>query len=248
MGTHMNLGGFTPETERRIAAQVRAWEEQGRKQPEEQPLPFVTISREFGAQGKELGLRLVEVLNERAPSDVPWVAYDKEILTKVSEDKKLPEQVVETLTTRRRSEVNEYINHFVHGLPGQVSIFRSLARTIRSLAAHGHVVIVGQGGAHIARELPNGLHLRIVAPREWRIAKLVARRGITHQEALKLTEEMDEERRRFIEYYCRRNIADPTGYDAVLNNARLSLDDMLETAVWLLTRRCGLVVRAGGGK
>jgi len=157
--------------EDRIAAHVRAWEaakNAGRPIALEKQ-PFVTLSREFGCEAVPAARRLAEILNERCHPVLPWVACDREILDQVARELHLQRQIVESMDDTRRDEMAELFDAILNRKVDESLMFRKLAEVIRSLAAHGHAVIVGRGGYLITHDLNAGLHVRLVAPREWRV-------------------------------------------------------------------------------
>ena len=52
-----------------------------------------------------------------------------------------------------------------------ISIVNNDINGVRALAEVGRVIIVGRGGVFITRDLPGGIHVRLVAPREWRVRR-----------------------------------------------------------------------------
>ena len=93
--------------------------------------------------------------------------------------------------------------------------------SVRELATAGHGVIVGRGGVMLTRDLPQGVHVRLIAPREVRIDRLSARHHIDREQAFAAIGEQDASRARLFREYFQREIDDPSLYDAVFNTARL---------------------------
>ncbi len=73
-------------------------------------------------------------------------------------------------------------------------VVRKLAEIIRTLAVHGHAVLVGRGSYLVTQDLRNGMHVRLVAPRAWRVHTIAANRQSLTCEAEKMV--ADGERRR----------------------------------------------------
>ena len=161
----------------RITAHVHAWD---KARQAGQPLaagtfPFVTLSRAFGCEALPLALRLSEVLNERCRPFFTWVAYDQQLLDKVAREMNLQRGVVEAIDGRRRSEMAEIFDAILSRPVDDSLMFRKLAEVIRSLAIHGHAILVGRGSHLITQDLKTGLHVRLDAPREWRIRHEIGR-------------------------------------------------------------------------
>src|SRR5262245_48399551 len=74
--------------------------------------------------------------------------------------------------------------------PPHRQYIHGLTEAARQAAARGSIVLVGRGAGHLITDSPNVLHLRLVAPSEWRAQRMALREGWTFEEALaRVTEE-----------------------------------------------------------
>jgi hypothetical protein len=137
-------------------------------------------------------MRLAEILNERWHPILPWVAYDREVLDRVARELPWQREIVESVDGTRRGEMAELFDAILNRKVNEAQLFRKLAEVVRSLAAHRHSIIVGRGGYLIVHDLTAGLHVRLVAPPEWRVHKLAAERNLTVREAEKIEAEWKE--------------------------------------------------------
>lgn len=111
---------------------------------------IITISREFGSGGRELGKRLADALG--------FAFYDKEIISKIAENLDLNEQYIEEVLSRgftisfpytfRRSFSTQ-----MYAQNQTVDILAQQHRIIRMLAEKGNAVMVGRGAEIILRHL-----------------------------------------------------------------------------------------------
>ena len=138
------------------------------------PAPFITISRQAGAGGRSLAQGLVRRLNDAHPGILPWTVWDNELVHKVAEENHLPENLVASIEDRRPSWLHEALSGIAFeddpANPDEFKVYRRVAVAIRALARMGRVILVGRGGAFVTRELPGGIHLRLVAPLKDRVA------------------------------------------------------------------------------
>jgi hypothetical protein len=81
--------------------------------------------------------------------------------------------------------------------PEEWKVYRRVAETIRALAEMGRVIIVGRGGLFITRDMPGGIHLRLVAPLEHRVATTVTATGASKECAASIVREKDRNRQSF---------------------------------------------------
>lgn len=225
--------------EGRLGAHVRAWEaarSAGHPIPLEKH-PFVTLSREFGCEAGPAAKRLVEVLNERWRPILPWVAYDREVLDQVARELHLQREIVESMDDTRRGEMAELFDAILNRNVDETLVFRKLAEVVRSLAAHGHSVIVGRGGYLITHDLTAGLHVQLVAPHEWRVHKVAADRNLTVREAEKIVAEGQRRRDNFVRTFFVQFPLRPFHYDLIIDNSRFNQAQVAETIYASLTAR-----------
>jgi hypothetical protein len=194
-------------------ASIRAalfWEEQQRQRsglsmtPASMTPRFVTISRQAGAGGRTVARLLADRLDAEDPSSRPWLVWDRELVEKVAEEQHIPESLVESLE-HPRSWVEEFLGGLSAGGDGeeldQLQVFRRVATTIRGLARAGRAIIVGRGGVYATRDLPGGVHIRLVAPLEFRVANLARLYGTGEAQAAKEVHRLDHERETFHRRY-----------------------------------------------
>ncbi len=227
----------------RVAAHVHAWSKirEAQSHPQE-CYPFITISRQFGCEGAELGRVLVELLNERCRPSIPWVAYDRELLDAVARELHLSRAVLESLDGQRRNEMSELFDAILNRKLDEAVIYRKLAEIVRSIALHGHAVLVGRGTALTTQDLRNGLHIRLVAPLEWRAHKLAETRSLPYAEARKLAVQGEEQRQRFISTFFIHNPAYEFLPELTLDNSRFNLLQLAEIVFAALSVRFGSVL------
>jgi cytidylate kinase len=209
----------------RSAVRVSVIESEEQKKAASKPAapPVITISRQIGINAARVGQKVVTLLNQRDPREQPWIEYDRTLVEQVAQDHDLSERLVARLSERDRS----WFEHFTAGLAMRSTgsdIAVKTAQTIRGLAKVGRCIIVGRGGQCILANVPNVLHVRLVAPVQWRIEQLAERAGISREHAEKTVAEGGRERIRFIRTRFNRDVADPEMYHAILNLGRMSHD------------------------
>jgi hypothetical protein len=76
-----------------------------------EPGPYITISRQWGCDGIELGQILVSKLNQR-DDEQRWKLYQKELLKQLAEDTGLAEEILE----KERKSKPSLLKDFLRGL------------------------------------------------------------------------------------------------------------------------------------
>ncbi len=98
------------------------------------------------------------------------------------------------------------------------------SQLIREAATSRSVVVVGRAGQVVLGRYPDTLHVRVVAPFEDRVARVVERDRVGTQEAQRRVKESDEGRRQYVWSVGRRDWDDPLLYDLVVNTHRVRLE------------------------
>jgi cytidylate kinase len=191
--------------------------------------PFVTISRETGVRGVEIGEKLVEYLNEfDKKRHKDWILFDKNILEQVMQDHLLSEQVKNFIHEKRSSELQGILEQFFGLHPSIQSLVHKMSSTILHIASIGNVVIIGRGSTVITRNLKNGYHIRLISGLESKIQNVMELHNYDRQRAVKYIEEEDKGRNEYIRKNFRKNIEDPSLYTMVLNVEKFSHPDVAE--------------------
>jgi cytidylate kinase len=94
-------------------------------------------------------------------------------------------------------------------------------QVLLEFAEKGNALIVGRGGQVILKDMPNALHVSIVAPEAVRIPRVAQRMDIDQKEARRRVQASDRERADYYRRFEKVDWDDPTLYDLVLNTARI---------------------------
>jgi cytidylate kinase len=196
---------------------------------------FVTISRQPGAGGIPLAHRLAERLNELHPHARPWSAWDRELIEKVSAEEGIARQIVAEIENHPHTWLEELLESFSSSEAAiqnaEFRVYRHVAAAIRALAHAGHVVLVGQGARFVTAKMSGGVHVRLVAPLDFRIKTTAQSKEISPVEAREVVEQLDRNRTRFLQKYWPGRTLAPEGFTLTLNSGKLSVDDMVDCLI-----------------
>lgn len=190
------------------------------------PQPVFTISRTLGSGGGEIAALLGARLN--------CEVVDRKLVEQIAERADVRKELVEQLDEQIRSKVLTWVDGMLRRKLFDVGDYHHrIIEVVHALEAIGNVIIVGRGANFVSRERPS-VEVRIVAPLDARVRRLVERRGLTRAQALDTIHRSDAERAAFIRRVFDRDWADPTAYDIVINTATISPEaavNLLE-ALW----------------
>ena len=157
---------------------------------------IVTISREFGSGGREIGRLLAKEL------DVPF--YDKELLEIASKESGICEEL---FVKHDESYTNSFLFSLVMGsypvsadgrinpdLPLNHKIFLAQFDTIRRLGDQGPCVIVGRCADYVLRDHPNVVNFFLTGDMADKKARILGRYDIEKDKAEDFIKKTDKRR------------------------------------------------------
>lgn len=221
-----------------LQCQYRAAEEDLLKKNQPEPKPFVTLSREAGAGAVTVSGLLVRILNaDKSAERCPWAVFDREIAEQVIQERHLPGATLKFMGENAGSEIRDLIEEIFKLHPPTVSLVRQISETIAQIARLGHAVIIGRGGSVLTRRRPEGVHVRLIAPREKRIAFVAKVKSLSLAEAASWVDREDSGRREYLKKYFNRNVEETLLYDLVINTERVSHEAAAEMIAGLVLRK-----------
>lgn len=199
---------------------------------------FVTISRQAGAGGTSLAQALVERLNAIDPRPRPWSYWEREQVRKLAQTAHVPERLMETLEENSAGWFMDLLSGFARSdealKTDEFALLKIVARAVYCLALGGRVVIVGRGGVYVTRGLPGGIHVRLVAPLEWRVAHMAREPGLTYKEAERRVDDIDRRRESFYRRHWPGQLLKPEDFTAMFNSAEVPIPVIADAIVGLV--------------
>lgn len=193
----------------------------------------VTIAREYGSGGAEVGRRTAEMLG--------WELVDKQIIERVATVNKIDRAWAESADEQSCAWWERVMQGFRNGGPevytggiADIGVDRDVlqqftAHVIEKAGRAGHCVIVGRGSQCVLRKHPQAMHVLIYAPLQEKLQR--AKQRHPHERDMEgLLRRMDAGRLRYIEDYFSRNSADRNLYHLCLNST-IGLDVCAELIV-----------------
>ena len=186
---------------------------------------IITIGRQFGSGGHEIGKRVAKVL------DIPY--YDKEIITMAAKESGFSEQILEY---HDEKPTNSFLYSLVmdtyaigfntgfHDMPLNHKVFLAQFETIKKIAAKESCVIIGRCADYALEEEPGLLSIFIHAPLDIRAARVAEFEKITPEKAKDIIIKNDRKRANYYNYYTNKHWGDSQSYDFSINSNTLGYD------------------------
>ena len=150
---------------------------------ESRPGVIITIARQHGSAGKEIGKLVAEQLK------IPY--YYKELLAVSANESGLSEGYLNELNTRDEEGIMRDL--YLGSAPAEYAI-KAQRKAIQEIAKHGSCVIVGRAADYVLRNNKNVLRVFVSAPEKYRIKKLKEMYGDKPSEAKKSIKKSDGNR------------------------------------------------------
>lgn len=236
----MNVHVEIPQIQQIVARQIALWESERRAGEGERsdkshpPGPYLTVSRQHGSGGAELAQRVARRLG--------FDLLDRALLEQMAERAKVEASAMERVESGPHDRLREAIQLTLdRTYPGHHAYLKCLVAVVSSAAARGRVVMLGRG-AHLVLPPDRGLRVRVLAPVELRIERVMHHRGCDRREASRWVREADEGQAALVRSLLHRDLDDPLAYDVVLNTADLSLEAAEECVLAALRAKVGSAV------
>lgn len=203
----------------------------------------ITIGRQFGSGGGELGRTLAQKLN------IPF--YDKELLYQaatqagmnpdffVNSDERVPKFINGAIPFS--FGINPLPWHNATSAISDESLYRSQSDFIHNIASQGSCVIVGRTADFILRDFPNVVSIFVHATMEDRVRRLMQRAEGQSDVAKtqKLAERVNKLRANYYNFYTDKHWGDAASYDLTFNSSLLPIEDIADVVIEYINRRFG---------
>ena len=179
------------------------------------PGVIITIAREHGSSGKQVGKIVAERLG------IPF--YYKEMTALAAKDSGLDREFI--------ADINTNFPAVLHSLYLSTEVIqRAVAaqeKVIKKIAEQGSCVIVGRAADYVLRDNPNLLRVFVYAPDEFRIGRIMEVYGDTRELAKKHIRRSDEARASYYKNISGKTWGDRHNYDLIVNSS-IGLEEAAE--------------------
>jgi cytidylate kinase len=201
------------------------------------PGPVVTISREFGCEGRIISRKLADKLNTnyRAIGQKrDWEIINKEILETSAQELKTDPRKLEYVFEEPRKTIDDFLMSLTEKqYYSDWKIKETVKKVIRSFAVEGYAIITGRAGAQITRDIEKSLHVRLIAPFQWRVDHIAEKHNLLPKEAHRTVKEMDKNRQRLLETFAKDSGCNYC-YDVHYNLKFLSTDQIVSDILHMM--------------
>lgn len=184
---------------------------------------IITISRQFGSNGREIGRQLAEYL------DIGY--YNKEIMELIANDFGIDPDFFRKENRNEQGLFSVAGRHKLSAiteLSVNSEVYEKACDLIQGISQRESAVIVGRCADYILKDHPNTIKLFIYSDLETRINWSISEYKVPARKARKFVHDKDERRAGFYEFYTGQKWGASSNYDMMINTSSMKTDDIIK--------------------
>ena len=181
---------------------------------------IISIGRQYGSGGREIGKRLAEMFNIGF--------YDKELITLAARESGFSEEI---LKENDENHNGSFLYSLVMGtytggdnLPLNHKLFLAQFDTIKKLASEKSCVIIGRCADYALEYNPNCLKVFVHADIDSRIKRAIDEYGVSPDKVEDVIKKTDKKRESYYNFYTGKKWGLMQNYDLTINSSFSGID------------------------
>ncbi|MDD6847836.1 MAG: cytidylate kinase-like family protein [Oscillospiraceae bacterium] len=191
---------------------------------------IVTIARQFGSGGREIGEELSKKLGVKF--------YDKELISIAAKESNIAPEIFENVDEKATNSLlyslslglYSFSNTYSVGdnLPVNDKLYILQHKIIKKVANEGPCVIVGRCADHILRDRNDVLRVFIYADLDFRVKRAIDLKGVKPSKAEQVVQKTDKSRSNYYNFYSGKKWGLTENYDLCINRTKLTCEQVAE--------------------
>ena len=187
---------------------------------------IITIGRQYGSGGKEIGHFVAEAFGIKL--------YDKEMLARAAKESGICEEIFETHDEKPTNSflyslvMDTYSMGYSGGsysdMPINHKVFLAQFDAIKKIADEGPCILVGRCADYALESYPNVVSVFIHADLDARIRRIARLYNLTDAKAKDTIVKADKKRASYYNYYTNKKWSDSASYELCLNSSELGIE------------------------
>ena len=185
---------------------------------------IITIGREFGSGGRELGRKLAEKLG--------IAYYDKEIIPAIAKNASVkqvvdrnPHEILSVSVAHTFAYIDTY------GIQQKQKIYSEQENVVKKMAAESDCVIVGRCADYILRD-QHPFNIFVYANMDSKVKRCYSRMAegetMPEKKLIKKIKAIEKNREKYYNYYTGRKWGEKLNYDICINTSDANIDEVVE--------------------
>lgn len=201
-------------------------------------LPTITIARQFGSHGRDVGIQLAEALKLKY--------LDKELISLAAKESGFSEEIFKHADEKASSSLlySMVMGNYpfgvrfngVNDMPINDQLFILQMNIIKKEAEKEPCIVIGRCGNYILKDHDHVFNVFIHADKEDRVIKTMKDEGVDHKKAGDLVNKKDKERANYYNFYSDKRWEDINNYDLTINMSTFSVEEAVDLIVASLAK------------
>ena len=198
---------------------------------------IITIGRQYGRGGRELGEKLAQKLG--------YKFYDEELVNMAAEKSNMSSDILRMADEKATKSLlysivtgmdSRFLNPY-YELPINDKLFIEQSNVIKSLAEEGNCVIVGRCADYVLEnaKIPS-VDLFVYATMEHKIERISKKYDLTKEKAKDKIKKIEKGRKTYYNYYSNREWGNIANYDLCISTSKISVDDAVDVAITFINK------------
>ena len=184
------------------------------------PYPVITISRQYGSGGRNIGLALSKELG------IPF--YDNELITMAAQESGFAPEIFENADQNASSSLLFSLSMYgsttgTFNMPLGDQVFLIQSDIIKKVANEGPCIIIGRCADYILRDFPNCFSIFLHAPLDQRLERVVDSYGTDPLRAKDFVTKADKKRAVYYSHFTGEKWGAAENYHITVDTSRLGL-------------------------
>ena len=190
----------------------------------------ITIGRQYGSGGREIGQKLAGRLGIKC--------YDNELLDRAAKESGICQELFENHDEKPTNSFlyslvmdtysMAYASAALSGMPINHKVFLAQFNAIKKIADEGPCVMVGRCADYALDDYPNRISVFIYGSMDKRIRRIADKYNFTDAKAKDVITKTDKQRASYYNYYTNKRWGDIASYDLCINSSILGIDGTVE--------------------
>ncbi len=192
---------------------------------------IITITRQFGSGGHDIGKALAKRLN------IPF--YDKELISLAAKESGISPEVFETVDEKATNSLlyslsiglynyNSGFSSTMGEMPVNDRLYILQHKIIKELSEKENFVVVGRCADYILKDKPNVVKVFVYADLETRVNRAVERNDIDKDRAKQAVIKADKNRANYYSFYSGKKWGQHENYDLCINSTNISTEQAVD--------------------
>lgn len=191
----------------------------------------ITISREYGSGGGEIGRALAERFN------IP--CYDKELLTIVAKESGYCKEYFEKFDEKPMKVLSYFAldNNSTNILPINHQLFLKQFNLIQKLAKEKSCIFIGRAADYALKDCDNVVNIFVHGEFEFRRKRAIVHHGVEERISANVVKKIDKERESYYKYYTDSIWGIAKNYHLSIDTSYIGIDKSVDIIVDFINKK-----------